>query len=482
MDIDNTPTFHPLDYLSVLRRRVWWLVTPIVLAALVGAALYVYLPRQYLSTVTYGVSLPSVTGQLLSDVQRVTAEERIRSINQLLLSSAVLERIVREEKMDGHQPVTTAVQSLGSRIKIRIPPPDPNLPQGSVEQFYMDYRDATPQQTQRIANRLADVFVEESSRQRTVRAEETSAFIEQQVMASHQRLNELEGRLRVAKEAYMGALPEQTQSNVTMVTGLQQQLETTVNALRGEQDRLSVMDRQLDAMKAGVANEVAVPGVPGAVLSAPAARVIALENELAAARGVYTEKHPEIIRLREELAAAKKDAAADANKPPEDRLAALRLDPAYRALLGDREQARLRINELQRQQAAIQQQIGMYRARVESAPRVEQQVATLARDYDLEKQQYGVLINKLRDAELAQGVEKNRGSERFTIQARAALPKEPASPNLPRLLIVVLLVGLCLGGALGLGVEYLDRSIYDARSLTDLDLPVLAEIPRLAHI
>jgi len=480
--MENAAAFHPLDYLSVLRRRAWWLVAPTVIAGLVAIGLYKYLPRQYSSTVTFGVSLPGITGSLVPEAQRVTPEERIRSINQLLLSPAVLERIAREEKMDAHVPITTAVQSLGSRVKIRMPPPDPSLPPGSVEQFFMDYRDSTPRQTQRIANRLADLFVNESQRQRTVRAEDTSAFIEQQVMASHVRLNELEGRLRSAKEAYMGALPEQTQSNVSMVTGLQQQLETTVNALRGEQDRLSVIDRQIDAMKTGAANELAVAGVSGVTVSAPAARVIALENELASARAVYTEKHPEILRLRDELEAARKDAAAEANKPAEDRMTALRMDPTYRALLTDREQARLRINDLQRQQTNIQEQIGMYRARVESAPRVEQQVATLQRDYDLEKQQYATLINKLRDAELAQGVEKNRGSEGFTVLARAALPKTPSSPNMPRLLIVTLLVGLCLGGALGLGLEYLDRSIYDARALTDLDLPILAEIPRLARI
>jgi capsular polysaccharide biosynthesis protein len=68
------------------------------------------------------------------------------------------------------------------------------------------------------------------------------------------------------------------------------------------------------------------------------------------------------------------------------------------------------------------------------------------------------------------------------VQGRAALPKEPFSPNIPRLLLVTLLAGLCLGGALGLGTEYLDRAIYDARALTDLDLPILAEIPRIAHI
>lgn len=477
--MENTPAFHPLDYLSVVRRRIWWLIVPIVLAAIVGAGLYAFLPRQYTSTATIGVSLPAMSGSVLSEAQRVAPEERVRSVNQVLLSPAVLERVVREERMDSHTPVTTAVQRMASRIKIRIPPQDPNLPPGSVEQFYVDYEDSVPRTTQRIANRLADIFVEETSKKRTIRAEETAAFIEQQVMASHDRLNQLEGRLRSAKEAYMGALPEQTQSNVSMVTGLQQQLETTVNALRGEQDRLSVIDRQIDAMKAGAATDLAVPGAPG-LASPPAVRVVALENELAAALAMYTDKHPEVVRLREELAMAKKDAAAEASRPAEDRLASLRVNPAYRSLLADREQGRLRINDLQRQQGQIQQQISMYRARVESAPRVEQQVATLQRDFDLEKQQYATLMTKLRDAEISQGVEKNQGGERFTVLAHAALPETPSSPNIPRLLLVTLLVGLCLGGGLSLGIEYLDRSIHDNQSLKDLDVPVLGEIPRIA--
>ena len=36
-----------------------------------------------------------------------------------------------------------------------------------------------------------------------------------------------------------------------------------------------------------------------------------------------------------------------------------------------------------------------------------------------------------------------------------------------------------LGGGLALGREYLDRSIHDARSLSELELPILGEIPRI---
>jgi uncharacterized protein involved in exopolysaccharide biosynthesis len=209
---------------------------------------------------------------------------------------------------------------------------------------------------------------------------------------------------------------------------------------------------------------------------------VQLERELAVARGNYTEKHPEIVRLRDELAAAKAEAAAEASRPPEERITTLRVDPSYRALLADQEQARLRIRELQRQEEQVRVQIGTYRARVESAPRVEQQMSTLQREYDLERQQYTQLTTKLRNAEMAESLERSRGGETFTVVARAPLPTTPASPNTQRLMIVTLLLGLVAGAGLALGREYLDRSIHDTRALTDLDLPVLGEIPRIANV
>ena len=121
-------------------------------------------------------------------------------------------------------------------------------------------------------------------------------------------------------------------------------------------------------------------------------------------------------------------------------------------------------------------------SRVDTAPRVEQALASLQRDTDLERQKYTQLTQKFNDAQIAERVEQSRGSEHFTIIARAAVPDAPATPNVPRLMIMVLLLGLCFGGALAIGREYLDRSIHDARALNDLELPVLGEIPRISHV
>src|SRR5437868_8657804 len=92
--------------------------------------------------------------------------------------------------------------------------------------------------------------------------------------------------LRKAKEAYMGRLPEQTPANLQTLSGLRQQLEANATALRSEQDRLSMVERQLEGLKQGSSDVVFVPRGNEAALP-PENRVVTLQRELAAARAVY---------------------------------------------------------------------------------------------------------------------------------------------------------------------------------------------------
>ena len=480
--MENAPAFHPLDHISVLRRQKWWLVTPLILAVIIGIALVTLLPRTYMTTATLGISLPAMGGQVVSESQRLTAQERVRSFNQLLLSPKVLERVVREEGLDKSMPVDEAVAMIGANAKVTLPPPDPNIPQGNVELFYLNFTADSPELAARVANRLAEVFIDESHRKRALRAEDTSAFIAERVKESQARLAGLEAQLRTAKESHMGSLPEQTQSNVAMATAAQQQLTATANALRGEQDRLQWIEREISSSKPMV-SDPAAPGRPAPVALGPAAiRVATLQKQLADARNVFTAKHPEVMNLERDLAAARAEAATEVTAPEEQREAQLRFDPAYAALIKEREQVKLNIGSLQRQQQAYNEQIGRYMSRVDTAPRVEQQLFGLQRETELERQRYAQLVQKMNDAEITEQVEQSRGSEHFAIVGRAPIPDTPATPNVPRLMAVTLLLGICLGGALALGREYLDRSIHDARALNDLELPVLGEIPRISHV
>ena len=53
------------------------------------------------------------------------------------------------------------------------------------------------------------------------------------------------------KQANMGRLPDQMNANVSMVNGMRQQHESLSLQLRTEQDRLSMVEGQLEQMKQG---------------------------------------------------------------------------------------------------------------------------------------------------------------------------------------------------------------------------------------
>jgi uncharacterized protein involved in exopolysaccharide biosynthesis len=141
---------------------------------------------------------------------------------------------------------------------------------------------------------------------------------------------------------------------------------------------------------------------------------------------------------------------------------------------------RLRIRELQRAESDIRRQIGLYQARVESAPMVEQQLTSVQRDYDLEKTQYSELTSKLRAATMAENVERNRRGEQFTVLYPASYPAEPTKPVPIRVMLLSIVAGICAGAGLTLAREYLDRSVHDVRDLRDeIDVPVLGEVTRI---
>src|SRR5919197_1516648 len=102
--------FHPLDYMSVVHRRMWWFIVPLVCCLLGGAALAVLLPREYLSQATIGVAAPTLTPELLKGVSSLDKEERQRAISQQLLSPTVLQRVVREERINPEHPVDQVAQ------------------------------------------------------------------------------------------------------------------------------------------------------------------------------------------------------------------------------------------------------------------------------------------------------------------------------------------------------------------------------------
>lgn len=475
--MDDNVRIHALDYLHVVRRRKWWLIGPMIASIAVGALLLVVLPKEFRATATMAVSAPAVSPSLVNQSGQFNDQDRLRAISQQLLGNTILSEVVAREEI-GPAGDPRVIARLRDAITVTVPEPvmAVNEPR-RLDSFLVSYRNADREDAQRIANRIVEVFIDASAKTRTAHAEGTSAFLASQVEASQRRLNELEGRLRKAKESYIGQLPEQTQANLSTLSGLRQQFETNAMALRGEQDRLSMVERQIQSIRNGDVNTPIVTSTGAQGFQTPESRASELQRELATARMTYTDKHPEVQRLQEELSSARQAAAEARQRADAD---AVPIDPAHRQLLADREMARLRARDLQRADVELRRQISAYQARVESAPMVEQQLAGMQRDYDLERQQYSDLSAKLHSATLAENVERNGNGEQFTLLYPAALPTAPVSPVPWRVMLVAIAAGIALGCAAAVVREYLDRSVHDVRDIKDeLEFPVLGEVARI---
>jgi polysaccharide chain length determinant protein (PEP-CTERM system associated) len=473
-------TFRPADYLSILKRRRIWFIVPFAAIVLLGLALAVLLPATYRSSATIAVQAPAVSPSLVPAPAALDNEERLRALSQQLFSRAVLERVIRDEGLAGDQPMEEVVRLLRAGVSVEVPKPiaKTDRPQ-QLNTFDIVYRDSTAEGTQKIANRLAQAFVDEHTRSREAQAEGTVVFLNGELRNSQQKIADLEQRLRAAKEVNMGKLPEQTLANLQTLAGMRQQLEATSNSLRGEQDRLSLIERNIQAVRQGMYAVGSTAGAP--VASSPQTRILALQRELAAARGKYTEKHPEIQHLESEIETARAEIAAAKNQPA-GREDALSADPGYQQLEAERNLVQLRIRAMRRAESQLQSDIGRYQQRVEAAPMVEQQLASLQREYDLEKENYKALSAKHGAAVVQEQIERGRGGERFSVLYGAYLPDSPESPKRGRILLIALALALALGAGAALGREFLDSSVHDARMLqSEFDVPVLAEIPRIGR-
>jgi len=479
-------SFHPLDYLSAAHRRKWWFILPLVVCIVLGAIAVKVWPKKYLSKATIGMESPTLSPDLLRGVSSMDPAERQRAVQQLLLSPAVLERVIREEKINPAKPTADVAEWLRDNLakNIEVPPPiglngraDPTR---GIDMFYIGYTDSDARRAQKVLNRVASVFVEENSRMIAVRAENSADILESQANESRARLDDLENKLRAKKQGFVGRLPEQIGANVQMVNGARSQFESISMQIRGEQDRLSMLESQLDQMRQGVGAE-AFTSSAIAASQAGQKRVDDLEAQLAADRALgYTDKHPDVQRLQREIKQARADQVAAKSESPSNREETLKTDPLYRAKVQERDMAKLHIKELQNASSLAQRQIGEYQSRVESAPVVEQELASLDREYAAEKVRYADLSTRLAGARSAEDVARKQGGERFSILYPASLPEDPIEPQPLRIMALAIVAGLVLGAVGAVGREFLDRSVHDTRALeNEFEVPVLGEIPRI---
>src|SRR6185295_10208592 len=338
---------------------------------------------------------------------------------------------------------------------------------GATTSFALSYRGANPQTVAVVTNTLASFYIEENLKARERQAAGTSEFLRVQLADAKKRLDEQETKMGELQRRYQGELPQQLQGNLMTLDSMNQQLRyNNDNQVRLAQRRDQLTEQLAQA-------RVTEGGGP----EPDEVRLARLKQELVTLRVKYTDLWPDIIRIKDEIERLQKDMAAPKPKPkpvagpPTPEVA--RLQDALGSV-----ETELRLAK--QDQTRLKQGISNYQARLDNAPKREQEYLDATRDYQGTKELYQTLSRKYDDALLAESMEQRQKGEQFRILDSALPSGTPAAPRRSRLLIASLALSLVLGAGAMVLAELLDTSFHSSRDLRAYTtVPILVNIPRI---
>jgi len=158
-------------------------------------------------------------------------------------------------------------------------------------------------------------------------------------------------------------------------------------------------------------------------------------------------------------------------------------NPPYTNLAARLASIQAEITSTQRKIESLNQTADEYKQRIAATPRVEETYNTLMADRNNTQAKSNDLMQKIMEAQVAHGLEKDQKGERFTLIDPARLPEKPYKPQR----FAIMLIGVVLGIGAGIGFaavrEFSDDAVRHANQLERAtNFPVLASIPSILTV
>ena len=361
-----------------------------------------------------------------------------------------------------------------------------------VTAFTVSYLSRDPHVAQQVTSELSNLFISENLEVRQQAIRRHHPVSESQLEDARKALAEQEQKVREFKERHPGDLPTQLESNLQILSGLQSQLQTEGEALNAAKQQnvylQSLLNQYRSLQKSAQDREGAPVGLP-----AIDQELDKLKAQLADLSSHYTERHPDVRKLKDQIARTEKMRdqivadlkAGSAKAQTEDNSGTA---PQSEAQIGDSSpmfqlQSQLRANQIEithREQsiAALQAKINGYQAHLNQEPVVEQQLTDLSRGYEQSKANFDELLKKKNGSEMATSMEIRQQGEHFRVIDPPSLPLKPNFPNRLKFCGIGLGVGLALGVLLAGGTEFLDDRLHSEKALKALlPVAVISELP-----
>ena len=480
----------PIDiqrYVGMARRRHLHFLIPLLLGWLIVWGVSWVLPPRYRSGTLILVEQPTMPKDYVTPNVTDDLQERLQSITQQILSRTRLLHIIEEKHLYGNMRAQMTAEDKVERMRKDIDIELVRDPQGRVNAFNVYYIASNPRVAQQVTSELTDLFINENLEVRQHQSEDTTKFLEGQLETARQALAVQEAKIREFKSLHVGELPAQLESNLQILSGQQSQLRTEEDALNSAKQQRVYLQTLVDQYRT---LRVSVPAGEGAPVGIPALdqELDRLKSQLADLSSHYTEKHPDVRKLKEQIAKTERmrDQLLSEIKTggsPNTQADSAAQQPALAQLQSQLQSNQAEIANRERSIDQLKARVSDYQGRLNQEPVREQQLADLTLGYDQSKANYDDLLKKKNESAMATSMELLQQGERFRIVDPPSLPVKPDFPNRLKFCVIGLGVGLALGFFVAGVAEMADDRLYTENEIKKLlPVPVICEIPVISDV
>lgn len=468
------------DFWDIVVRRRWWILIPAFLIWVVTFSISWFVPSQYRSETVILVEQQKIPQQYVQTNVASDMQERLQSMTQQILSRTRLMKVIQDFKLYQNVRRSTPdelVDRMRDDIKIDLvhAPGDKDL-----TAFKIYYSSSSPILAQQVANELTTLFIDENLRAREQQSQGTTDFLQRQVEEARTNLEQQEAKMKDFKLQYLGQLPAQLQPNVQILNGLQNQLAAAQAGHDQAVQQNTYLTSLIGQYKPASKDPKNTDGGSDAAAVTADQKLESLRVQLAELRAKYTDQHPDVLKLQQQIAETERLRDNMAKDPGKYGSGADTTISPMAQLSSQLKANQLQIQSADKQIASLQQKIADYQARLNMTPLREQQMSDLTRDYEQSKANYESLLAKQMQSSLATNLEKRQQGEQFRIIDPPSLPIKPVSPNRLLWSLGGLVLGLAIGAGLVAIMEAVNDTIRDEQDLlTSQRLPILAEIPHM---
>jgi len=509
------------DYINALDRQKWRALGVFAIVFIVAAGVAFGLTSTYKSRATILIEQQQIPEDLVRSTITSYADQRIQVISQRVMTRLNLIEIIKEfdlyPELRKREPIEVVLEKLRDDISMQtvsadVVDPRNGRPVQATIAFTLAYEHESPKLAQKVTNNIVSLYLKENLKSRSETVSETSEFLEEETKRLNKEISELERKLAVFKKENVNRLPDLMSFNMQLIERTEMRIQEISRDMRALKEDKIYLESQLAHIEPN--SQLFTEG--GARVLGAKDRLRLLKNDYLSKSAKYSEKHPDMQKMRLEIAGLEKEVGGvDRTKELYQKYKVLdsildqlkekyseqhpdvkryelelvrikkALEQAKKAKLELEEsiepdnpafiQIQTRLNAVNTEYNSLNQQykeltgkLAQYEARVTSSPQIEREYKLLTRNYENAWKKYQELRAKQLEAKIAENLETERKGERFELIEPPQLPEKPIKPNRPLLLVLGLV--LAFGAALGVVSlsESIDQSIRSQKDIYSL--------------